>query len=129
MPLIATEGSRYSDLVKAEFNPSMAYCIEGVVVNDAAQTLDLGTVLGQVTATGKYKVSKADAADGSQVAAAVVARKVTVAAADATVVAMVRGPAILAKQALILDATIDTDAEKLAVYTALKAAGILVRDV
>ena len=129
MSLIATEGARYSDLVKAEFSPAMAYCIEGVIVNDAAATLEIGAVLGKVTATGKYKVSKADATDGSEVAAAVVTVKTTVpATTDTKVVAMVRGPAILAKQALVLDATIDTDAEKAAVYAALAAKGVLVRD-
>lgn len=130
MSLIATEGARYSDVVKAEYNPAMAYCLEPVVFNGLAATLEIGTVLGKVTADGKYKVSKADAVDGSQVAAGIVVQKVTVpATTDTTVVAMLRGPAIVAKQALVLDATIDTDAEKAAVYAAFKAVGILARDV
>lgn len=129
MALIATDDFRYSHLVKEELWPEMAYCRLVAIVNDTAQTLALGTVLGKVTATGKYKVSKATASDGSEVAAAVVVKKVAIAGTtDTAVLVMHRGPAIISKAALVLDASIDTDAEKAAVYAALEAKGIQIND-
>lgn len=127
MPVIATENFRFSNTVKHEYEPSLAFCREEAVVNDAATTLVIGAVLGKVTATGKYKVCKADAIDGSEVAAAVVIEdKAVPATTDTKVLALVRGPAIVSKGALVLDATINTDGEKAAVYAALEAKGILV---
>lgn len=129
MALIATSKYNFSHLVKWELVPEMAYCRKVATVNDAAQTLALGTVLGVVTATGKYKVSKATAVDGSGVAAAIVVRETAVpATTDTGVLVMHRGPAIISKAALVLDATIDTDAEKTAVYAALEAKGIQVNE-
>lgn len=126
MGIIATEAFRFSNVVKHEYEPSIAFCREGVVVNDVAASLVPGVVLGKVTATGKYKVAKADATDGSEVAAAVVIEEKAVpATTDTKVLALVRGPAIVSKSGLILDATYDLDAEKAAVYAALEAKQIL----
>jgi predicted regulator of Ras-like GTPase activity (Roadblock/LC7/MglB family) len=47
---------------------------------------------------------------------------------DTKVLCLVRGPAIVSKDGLILDATYNTDAEKAAVYAALEAKGILCND-
>lgn len=127
--LIATEKYRYSNLVKEELWHEKGYCTKQVIVNDAAQTLALGTVLGQVTVGGKYKVAVETAADGSEVAAAVVVEAITIpATTDTKVLVMYRGPAEISKGALVLDATYDNDAKKLAVYDALEAKGIQVSD-
>ena len=127
--LIATEKYRYSNLVKEELWHEKGYCTKQVIVNDAAQTLALGTVLGQVTVGGKYKVAVETAADGSKVAAAVVVEAITIpATTDTKVLVMYRGPAEISKGALVLDATYDNDAKKLAVYDALEAKGIQVSD-
>lgn len=129
MALIATEKYRYSNLVKEELWHEKGYCTKQVIVNDAAQTLALGTVLGQVTVGGKYKVAVETAADGSKVAAAVVVEAITIpATTDTKVLVMYRGPAEISKGALVLDATYDNDAKKLAVYDALEAKGIQVSD-
>lgn len=129
MALIATEAQRYSNLVKEELWHEKGYCTKQVIVNDAAQTLALGTVLGQVTVGGKYKVAVETAMDGSKVAAAVVVEAITIpATTDTKVLVMYRGPAEISKGALVLDATYDSDAKKLAVYDALEAKGIQVSD-
>ena len=47
---------------------------------------------------------------------------------DTKVLVLVRGPAIVSKAALVLDATYDTDAKKAAVYAALEAKGVLVNE-
>jgi hypothetical protein len=133
MTVIATDSTRFSAVVKHEYEPQLSYCREVVTVNDAAQTLKVGTVLGKVTATGKYKVQDAAAVDGSQNAAAVLIADVagnsgdiTLAnATDTKVLVLARGPVIVSQAALVMGANTDTNGEKQAVYDALKALGII----
>lgn len=129
MSLIATDTLRPSGVVKHEYAPELGYCREAVIYNGPATTLAAGTVLGRVTATGKFLVCQATAADGSQNAAAVVMEPVTAALnTDTRVLAVVRGPSIVSKADLVLGNTIDTQGERDAVYAALEARGILVND-
>lgn len=129
MPLIATEAKRLSNVVKQELFPESGYCRLVVTYNGTAATLVPGTVLGKVTLDGKYKIAVQTANDGSEVADAIVMVEQTVAATtDTKVLCMVRGPAIVSKAGLVLDATYNLDAEKAAVYAALEAKGILCND-
>ena len=129
MPLIATEAKRLSNVVKQELFPESAYCRVVVTYNGTAAALVPGTVLGKVTVGGKYKIAVQTASDGSQVADAIVMVEQTVpASTDTKVLCMVRGPAIVSKDGLILDATYDLTAEKDAVYAALEAKGIICND-
>jgi len=130
MPLIATSTDSYTQAVKYELAPEVAFCREAITANEtAAKTYAVGTVLGLVTATGKYKIAVQTAADGSQNAVAVVVEDKAVAAnTDTKVLALVRGPAIVSKSALKLDATFDQPAEIAAVYAALAAKRILAND-
>ena len=125
MALISTELQKLSNVVKHEYCIDYAYCRELVTVNDTAGTLALGTVLGQVTVGGKYKRAVETAVDGSKVAAAIVVAAKTIAGAtDTQVLVLRRGPCGVSKAGLVLDATYDNDAKKLAVYDALEARGI-----
>ena len=125
MALISTELQKLSNVVKHEYGIDYAYCRELVTVNDAAGTLALGTVLGQVNAGGKYKRAVETAVDGSKVAAAIVVDAKTIAGTtDTQVLVLRRGPCGVSKAGLVLDATYDNDAKKLAVYDALEARGI-----
>lgn len=136
MSVIATDSTRFSAVVKFEFEPSLSYCREVVTVNDSAQTLVVGTVLGKVTATGKYKVQDASASDGSEVAAAVLiadslglSRDIALAGStDTSVLVLARGPVILSKAGLTMGAGTDTTNEKNAVYASLKALGMICED-
>ena len=129
MAVIATSLQTISNVVKHEYGADFAYCKELVTVNDTAGTLAIGTVLGVVTADGKYKRAVQTAVDGSAVAAGIVAAaKTIVGATDTQVLVYVGGPMGVSKGGLVLDATYDTDAEKLAVYTALNAKGIQTLD-
>lgn len=130
MPVIGTENARLSNVVKKELWPDLAYNRLVVTVNEAAaKSYVPGTVLGKVTATGKYKIAVQTASDGSQTADAIVMQEVAVAAnTDTKVLVMVKGPAIVSKTGLVLDATFDLQAEKDAVYAALEAKGIQVND-
>lgn len=128
MATIATDVLRKSNLVKQETFPEQGYNYDAVTVNEAAiKTYAVGTVLGKVTANGKYNICVQTAVDGSQTAAAVVVADYSIAATtDTKVLAMVRGPAIVSKDALVLDASHDLQAEKDAIYASLTALGILV---
>lgn len=130
MAIIATENFRFSHVVKKELWPEYAYNRLMVTVNEAAaKEYKIGTVLGKVTVGGKYKIAVQTAGDGSNVADAIVLEDKSIAATtDTKVLVMVKGPAIVSKSGLILDATYDQDAEKAAVYAALEAKGIQVND-
>lgn len=126
---IAQENYRYSNLVKEELWHEKGFCTKQVTVNDAAASLVIGTVLGQVTADGKYKVSVETATDGSQTPAAIVVEDTTIpAATDTKVLVMYRGPAEVSKGALILDASFTAGALRDAAYAALEAKLIQVAD-
>ena len=130
MPLIATELARFSNLVKYELFPEKAHCRTVAVVNEAAaKTYAVGTVLGKVTATGKYKIAVQTAVDGSQTPAALVLGDYSVAATtDTKVLTLTSGAAGVSKTALVLDATYNDDTKKGVAYAALDALGIRVMD-
>lgn len=127
MAVIGTDTARISNVVKNEYASEIAYCREVVVVNDSAATFTVGTVLGKVTATGKYKKAVESAVDGSKVAAAIVIQETAIpATTDTKVIVLVRGPAAVSKGGLVLDSTYDNDTKKGVVYADLLAKGIKV---
>ena len=128
MALVATENRRFSNVIKEEFWPNLAYCRQVVTVNEsAAKSYVPGTVLGKVTAGGKYKIALQGASDGSQVGAAIALREQSIAAStDTKVLVIYRGPAIVSKFGLQFDSSFTTDAQKDSTYTAFETAGIMV---
>ena len=135
MTILATDTARYSDVVKHEYEPSLAFTRELVVVNDAAKTLTLGMLLGKVTATGKYKESVQTATDGSEAPVAVVVGKdlhnlsVTVpATTDTKVLAIVRGEAIVRKTGLKPHSSFNDATKLAAAYASLATKEILTSD-
>ena len=121
-----TDTARHSNLVKHELWPESGFCRKEVVVNEAAiKTYAVGTVLGKVTATGKYKIAVETAVDGSKVPAALVISDASIAAAtDTKLVVIVKGPAEVSQGALGLDATYDDNTKKGVAYAALEALNI-----
>lgn len=131
MPLIATDTQRFSNVIKHEYDPSTKYCRETVTVNEAAaKTYTVGTALGKVTATGKYKISVQSASDGSQNPVAIVVddSQAIAATTDTKVVVIARGPVIVSKAGLVLDATFNDATKKAAAYASLQTVGILAND-
>lgn len=138
MTVFATEGqyARLSSLIKfIEATEKPQVHNQVVTVNEAGTpTLAIGTVLGKVTATGKYKVAVETAVDGSKVPAAIyigdafgaAKSTVMVAATDTKVLTLARGKAIVSLEALKLDATYDNATKKGVAYDALLALGIMV---
>jgi hypothetical protein len=103
------------------------YSREQVLVVSGAGIVKSGTVLGKITASGKYKVNTIAASDGSQTASAILLHDVDATSADAQAVIIARD-AIVAHQALIHGSDVDTANERAAVNAALAAVGILVRE-
>ena len=95
-------------------------------VTIAAGRLEPGTVLGRITASGKYAAHDPAATDGTETAVALIWGKADATAGDAPAVAIVRGPAIVNRHDLVFAGT-PTEGEIAAAHAALLAAGILVR--
>lgn len=134
MAAIDTRSTRLGAVLQYEDHPEYGHCRDVVVANEAAiKTYVIGTVLGKVTATGKYKILEATAADGSQNFAGIYIgepkgdNKQTIAATtDTDVVVLFRGPAGVGKANLVFGASVDTAPELAAVYAQMEAVGIKV---
>ncbi len=99
---------------------------DNIVVASGAGPLLPGTVLGKVTASGKFVPSPETATDGSETAVAILVGPVNATGADALAVAMTRH-AEVNHHGLIYDASVNDDAKKSAKWGQLRAAGIVVR--
>lgn len=127
MSVIATDTYRLSHVLKAELFPEIGYCRTAAVYNGTAGDLKVGTVLGKVTATGKWKVCVQNAADGSQNPAGIlIADKTALLNTDTPILVLTRGPAAVSKFGLVFDASFDLPAELTAAYASLEAIGISV---
>ena len=123
MSVIATDSTRFSAVVKHLYEPASSYCYESVIINDpSAGTYKVGTVLGKITAGGKYRQALSASADGSQTPVAVYVADgmglsqdlVLTAATDAKAIILARGPAIVADAALSLGTGITASVAKAA---------------
>jgi hypothetical protein len=102
------------------------YTRETVTIASGAGPLAPGTVLGKITASGKYAAHDPAATDGTETAVAVLWGKVDASGGDAPAVAVVRGPAIVNRFDLVFAGT-PSEPEIAAAHAALLQAGILVR--
>lgn len=123
MPTVFTEAMNLGDLLK--FEAPNLYSRDRVTVA-AGQNLPLGTVLGTVTASGKYKQIDPSAEDGTQVAAGVLLQGCDATLADRDNGLVVARHAIVSDHALHWPEAI-TAAEKASAIAQLKALGVLVR--
>ena len=127
MPVL-TQPPTLGDLLKYELNAN--YSREAVTLK-AGTSYALGSVLGKITASGKYRLSPAAEVvgdEGAEVAAAVLIEAIDATAGDKTGLVAARGPAIVSKAALVFDASVDQAAEKDAKHVELAAAGIVPRE-
>lgn len=121
MTTMAATQSAFLKYEESEFNYS-----RDTITVVAGQNLAAGTVLGKITASGKYAAYDNDAVDGTAVAAGVLASAVNATAADTAGVAIVRH-AVVATKGLVWGAGVTTQGEKDAAYVDLKAIGIVTR--
>jgi hypothetical protein len=130
MATIYTEGAYASDWLKYE--EGSLYSREQVTIitgsNSAGSPLKTGTVVGKITASGKYKPQTLGAADGSQVAAGILLTEtVDASAADKRAVIIARD-AIAMQYGLTYGSDVTTSGNRATVNGQLAAVGILVRE-
>jgi len=99
---------------------------DDIVIASGAGKLRPGTVLGKVTASGKFVPSPETATDGSEVAVALLVGHVDATSADAIAVGLMRH-AEVNRYGLFYDASIDDDPKKSTKWDQLRSAGIVVR--
>jgi len=110
------EGKHAGEFLLSEGNGDISR--EQVTIAAAAGALVPGTVLGKITASGKYVAYSNAASDGSEVAAGIVFYAVPDSAADQTVLAIVRSAEVIGAELTGLDAPGTAD---------LRAIGVIVR--
>ena len=124
MPVLTNPPSM-GDVLKYELNPN--YTREEVTLLQGTP-YPVGSVLGQITANGKYTLATASGSDGAQTASAVLLYAVDATLQDATGIVILRGPAIVSRAGLAYDGSVDDAAKIAAKLTQLAAAGIIARD-
>lgn len=127
MATVISEGRYASDWLKREADSHFSR--EEVVIASGAGVVQTGTVLGKITASGKYTPVTVAASDGSQNAAGILLETVDATSADAPAVIIARD-AIVVHQGLKYGADVDTSGERAAITAALGALNppILVRE-
>lgn len=128
MALVASTKPLLGNLLKAELWKDHGFCRETLTVNEAAaETYSIGSLVGKVTATGKYKLVDPAAVDGSQVVAGIVIKNVDIAATtDTEIPVLVRGPAVVGEAAIVFDKTFDAGQQATA-KAEIEALNILVK--
>jgi hypothetical protein len=122
---VLTQPPSMGDILKYEVNPN--YTREEVTLLQG-MPYPVGSVLGRITASGKYKLATSGGSDGAQTATAVLLYAVDATLADATGIVLARGPAIVSRAALAYDATVDDGAKITTKIGQLAAAGIIARN-
>ena len=113
------------DVLKYEVNPNFT---RETVTLLAGTAYPVGSVLGRITASGKYKLATSGGSDGAQTAGAVLLYAVDATLADAVGIVVARGPSIVSRASLAYDATVDDGAKITTKLGQLAAIGIIARD-
>ena len=113
------------DILKYELNPN--YTRETITLL-AGIAYPVGSVLGRVTASGKFTLASDGGVDGAEIAAAVLLYSVDAMLADTPGVVIARGPAIISRSNLNYDASVDDAAKTATKIAELAALGIIARD-
>lgn len=127
MATVFTEGRYASDWLKREADSHFSR--EEVIIASGSGIVQTGTVVGKITASGKYAPVTVAATDGSEDAAGIVLETVNATSADAAAVIIARD-AIVVHQGLKYGADVDTSGERAAITAALGALNppIIVRE-
>ena len=113
------------DVLKYEVEPN--YTRDAITLL-AGMAYPVGSVLGKITASGKYKLATSGGTDGAQTAVAVLLYPVDATLADAQGIVVARGPSIVSRAALAYDATVNDGAKITTKLGQLAAVGIIARD-
>lgn len=128
MSTVFSEGRRLGDWLKGETERPDRYDRDAVTIL-AGETLVTGTVLGKITASGKFVGLDLGATDGSQHAAGILITDSVEGdtTADADAVALTRGPAVINASYLTWP-TGASDGEKTTALGELADLGIIARE-
>ena len=118
-----TEGFRPTEIILSEANGTLSR--EKITIASGAGVLAAGTILGKVTASGKYIAYNNTAADGSQAAAAVLLYPVDATSADVSTTAIVRFAEL--KSGAVVWASTNDAGDKTAGIADLAALNIFIR--
>ena len=124
MSTVFTEGRHPSEFLLTEGNGQISR--ETATVASGSGVIAPGTVLGKITASGKYAPSPATGSDGAQTAAAVALYGCDATSADQKIAIIARAAEVKADP-LVFHASVDDAAKRAAKATQLAAAGIIVR--
>lgn len=124
MPTVKTLPFGTGAFIKSEGNGDISR--EAVTIVSGAGALLAGTVLGKITASGKYKPYDDDAADGTQTAVAILYADVDATSADVKATVIARNAEVW-QERLVWGAAVTTAGEKTNAYADLATLGIIVR--
>lgn len=124
MTTVFSEGRHSGEFLLTEGNGQISR--EVGVIASGSGIIAPGTVLGKITASGKYVASPATGADGSQTAVAVALYGCDATSADQKVAIVARDSEVKA-EALVFQSTVNDSTKKAAKATQLAAVGIIVR--
>lgn len=125
MPNLFNEGRHNGEGLLSEATGSRSRA--AITVASGAGIVAAGAVLGLVTASGKYVLSPATGADGSQTAVAIALYGCDATSADQKITAIVRD-AEFNGNAMTVHPTVNTAPLRTAKETQLAAVGIIVRN-
>lgn len=100
------------------------YSREVVTIASGAD-LKIGSVLGKITANGKYALSAPGASDGSEDPVAILITDADAASADVTNAIVIVREARAIRAGLIFHSTIDNETKRNTAVAALKALGVI----
>ena len=124
MPVM-TQPPSMGDALKYELNPN--YTREIVTLAEGLH-YPAGAVLGRVTTSGTYTYASHGGSDGAETAAGILLYPVDTRLSEATGILLARGPAILSRDALFYDGSVDDPAKIALKHAELTALGIVIRD-
>lgn len=122
--MMITERVRDASFILTELPRTLSR--DTVTLEGGHGLLDPGTVLGKISASGKYIASPASGSDGSQVAVAVLVSAIDTSAADVDAVAINWGAELIGSM-LAYDASVDTDEARATKAEQLRGSFIKVR--
>jgi hypothetical protein len=122
---VLTKLPSLGDVLKYEVNPNYTRDTITLLVG---MPYPVGSVLGKITASSKYKLATSGGTDGAQTAVAVLLYPVDATLADAQGIVVARGPSIVSRAALAYDATVNDGAKITTKLGQLAAVGIIPRD-
>ena len=123
--IVLTQPPSIGNVLKYEVNPNYTRDTIPLLMG---MPYPVGSVLGKITASGKYKLATSGGADGAQTAVAVLLYAVDATLADATGIVVARGPSIVSRAGLAYDATVNDGAKITTKLGQLAAVGIIARD-